>query len=64
MRGRVHAQAYSADGLGVLTVSGVPGFPELRSRLLTLASSFAVGGAGPTQCDRSPRPATLSVAQI
>ena len=38
----VRAQAYGPDGLGILTVSGVPGFAELRQRLLPLAQAFAV----------------------
>lgn len=35
-------QAYGPDGLGLLTVAGVPGFVELRQRLLPLAQAFAV----------------------
>ena len=35
-------QAYGPDGLGALTVSGVPGYVELRKRLLPLAADFAV----------------------
>ncbi len=35
-------QAYGPDGLGILTVAGVPGFVELRQRLLPLAQAFAV----------------------
>lgn len=35
-------QAYGPTGLGILTVSGVPGFAELRQRLLPLAQEFAV----------------------
>jgi hypothetical protein len=38
-------QAYGTDGLGVLTVSGVPGFAELRRQLLPLAERIAVRGA-------------------
>lgn len=34
-------QAYGPDGLGILTVAGVPGFVELRQRLLPLAQAFA-----------------------
>ncbi len=36
------ARAFGASGLGIITVSGVPGFVELRRRLLPLASRFAV----------------------
>ena len=36
-------QAYGPNGLGILTVAGVPGFVELRQRLLTLSQDFAVG---------------------
>ena len=35
------AEAYGADGLGILTVDGVPGVEELRARLLPLASRLA-----------------------
>ena len=35
-------QAYGPDGLGILTVAGVPGFAALRQRLLPLAQAFAV----------------------
>jgi hypothetical protein len=35
-------QAYGPDGLGILTVSGVPGYEALRQRLLPLAEAFAV----------------------
>lgn len=35
-------QAYGPTGLGILTVSGVPGFTELRQRSLPLAQAFAV----------------------
>ena len=34
-------QAYSQDGLGVLTVEGVPGLVEARETLLPLAKRFA-----------------------
>ena len=44
-------QAYGPDGLGILTVAGVPGFAELRQRLLPLAQAFAVS---------SPKPACQS----
>lgn len=37
-----HMQAYGEDGLGILTVSGVPEYTKLRSRLLKLISSFTV----------------------
>lgn len=43
-------QAYGPAGLGILTVSGVPGFAELRQRLLPLAQAFAVS-AQCTWCD-------------
>jgi len=33
-------QAYGASGLGILTVSGIPGFSELRQRLLPLAAKI------------------------
>ena len=35
-------ESYGLDGLGFLTISGVPTFPEYRSRLLKLDSQFAV----------------------
>lgn len=35
-------QAYGPDGLGILTVAGVPKFVELRQRLLPLSQAFAV----------------------
>ena len=35
-------QAYGPDGLGILTVAGVPNFVELRQRLLPLSQAFAV----------------------
>ena len=35
-------QAYGADSLGILTVSGVPNFHHLRTKLLHLSQSFAV----------------------
>lgn len=35
----------SPEGLGLLTVSGIPHFPELRQRLLPLAARMAVSGA-------------------
>jgi hypothetical protein len=35
-------QAFGPDGLGLLTVSGIPGFCQLRERLLPLAEAFAV----------------------
>ena len=35
------AAAFGEDGLGLLVVSGVPGYPQLRSRLLPLAARFA-----------------------
>jgi hypothetical protein len=38
-------QAYGPHGLGVLTVSGVPGFVERRASLLPLAHNFAVSQA-------------------
>jgi hypothetical protein len=38
--GRV--QAYGPEGLGALTVSGVPEYVELRKKLLPLAADFAV----------------------
>lgn len=41
---RLMLQAYGPDGLGLLTVAGVPGFVELRQRLLPLAQAFAVCG--------------------
>lgn len=34
-------EAYGYHGLGLLTVSGVPNFPQLRKRLLPLAREFA-----------------------
>lgn len=34
-------QGFGPDGLGVITVSGVPGFEERREALLPLANSFA-----------------------
>ncbi|KAF8065610.1 Lrrc47 [Scenedesmus sp. PABB004] len=34
-------EGFGPDGLGILTVSGVPGFAELRQRLLPLAAEFA-----------------------
>ena len=34
-------EAYGYHGLGLLTVSGVPNFPQLRKRLLPLARQFA-----------------------
>ena len=34
-------RAFGVDGLGILTVSDVPGLMEARSRLLPLASTFA-----------------------
>lgn len=47
----VGAQAYGPAGLGILTVSGVPGFAELRQRLLPLAHAFAVSRNGASvQC--------------
>lgn len=39
-------QAFGPDGLGLLTVSGVPGYQELREQLLPLAAEFAVRGGG------------------
>lgn len=33
--------AYGSDGLGILAVSDVPGFPDARARLLPLASKLA-----------------------
>ena len=38
----VRMQAYGPTGLGILTVSEVPGFTELRQGLLPLAQAFAV----------------------
>lgn len=35
------AEAFGVDGLGILTVSGVPGLAPLRERLLPLARTFA-----------------------
>ena len=35
-------QGFGAAGLGIVTVSGVPGLPALRQQLLTLADAFAV----------------------
>lgn len=35
------AEAFGVDGLGILTVSGVPGLTPLRERLLPLARAFA-----------------------
>jgi hypothetical protein len=34
-------QAYGPDGLGILTVSGVPGYTKLRSSLLTCIDKLA-----------------------
>ena len=34
-------KAFGVDGLGILTVSGVPGLAETRESLLPLASEFA-----------------------
>jgi hypothetical protein len=34
-------QGFGPDGLGIVTVSGVPGFPALRERLLPLAAALA-----------------------
>ena len=39
--GRAIEEAYGPGGLGILTVDGVPGVAELRSRLLPLASRLA-----------------------
>jgi isopenicillin N synthase-like dioxygenase len=36
------AEAYGKDGIGLLTVQGVPGLKQARSRLLPLAQKFAV----------------------
>ena len=35
-------QAYGHEGLGILTVAGVPAFAELREKLLPLAAEFVV----------------------
>ena len=35
------AAAFGPDGLGACVVSGVPGYPEARARLLPLASQLA-----------------------
>lgn len=40
--GLSYLQAFGPDGLGVITVSDIPKFSEFRSRLLPLASKFAV----------------------
>lgn len=37
----IYVQAYGSEGLGILTVSGVPGYPDMRQRLLPLAAKFA-----------------------
>jgi hypothetical protein len=34
-------QGFGPDGLGIVTVSSVPGFPRLRERLLPLAAAVA-----------------------
>lgn len=36
-------QAYGPDGLGILTVAGIPTLPELRQQLLPLSNQFVVG---------------------
>jgi len=36
-----HPQGFGPDGLGIVTVSGVPDFPALRRRLLPLAAALA-----------------------
>lgn len=35
-------QGFGLEGLGIVTVSGVPSYPELRQQLLPLAQAFAV----------------------
>jgi hypothetical protein len=40
-------QAFGPDGLGIIAVEGVPGYPALRERLLLLAERLAVRGAAP-----------------
>lgn len=41
------AQAYGPDGLGILTIAGVPELPELRRRLLPLSARFVVSALPP-----------------
>jgi hypothetical protein len=36
------AQGFGPDGLGALTISGIPGYVEMRQRLLPLAQQLAV----------------------
>ena len=36
-------QGFGDEGLGIVTISGVPGFAELRARLLPMAAQLAVG---------------------
>lgn len=38
----VSLQGYGPNGLGIITISGVPNFQQLRQRLLPLAQDFAV----------------------
>ena len=43
------AAAYGPGGIGLLTISGVPGFVDLRQKLLPLASRLAVRAHAPRQ---------------
>jgi hypothetical protein len=46
-----HTQGFGPEGLGIVTVSGVPEYEELRQQLLPLAQAFAVrsSAVGPRQ---------------
>ena len=35
-------QAYGPHGLGILSIAGIPGLPEMRRRLLPLSTQFVV----------------------
>lgn len=38
-------QGFGLEGLGIVTISGVPNYPDLRKQLLPLAQAFAVSAA-------------------
>lgn len=45
-------QGFGLEGLGIVTVSGVPDYPQLRQQLLPLAQAFAVRAGTHSCCCR------------
>ena len=51
-----YGQAYGPQGLGILTVAGIPGLPQMRQRLLPLTTQFVVRLLGQRLLPRAALP--------